>query len=232
MAEHDYNIANADGATFRADLNNLASAIVSNNSGLTAPSTTFAYQWWADTTTGLLKQRNSANSAWITIGTMASTNLGLATLASPTFTGTPAAPTAAAATNTTQLATTAFVQQELGGVGAWTTYTPTVTSASGTLTSASATGRYKIIGTKLVAVQTLTTITTNGTGATAIRNTLPFTAAAAQFTLSGYESGSTGKAIGVQIASGGTTMNMRFYDGTYPGADGYLLLTTGVYEIA
>jgi hypothetical protein len=33
-----------------------------------------------------------------------------APLASPTFTGTPAAPTAAAATNTTQLATTAFVQ--------------------------------------------------------------------------------------------------------------------------
>jgi hypothetical protein len=33
-----------------------------------------------------------------------------ANLASPTFTGTPAAPTAAAGTNTTQLATTAFVQ--------------------------------------------------------------------------------------------------------------------------
>lgn len=32
-----------------------------------------------------------------------------AKIASPTFTGTPAAPTAAAATNTTQLATTAFV---------------------------------------------------------------------------------------------------------------------------
>ena len=39
--------------------------------------------------------------------------LGLATLASPTFTGTPTAPTAAAATNTTQIATTAFVQQEV-----------------------------------------------------------------------------------------------------------------------
>jgi hypothetical protein len=39
--------------------------------------------------------------------------LGLATLASPAFTGTPTAPTAAAATNTTQIATTAFVQQEV-----------------------------------------------------------------------------------------------------------------------
>lgn len=43
------------------------------------------------------------------------TLLGAAPLASPTFTGTPAAPTAAAATNTTQLATTAFVQTAVGG---------------------------------------------------------------------------------------------------------------------
>lgn len=42
------------------------------------------------------------------------TALGLkAPLASPTFTGTPAAPTAAQGTNTTQLATTAFVQTEI-----------------------------------------------------------------------------------------------------------------------
>lgn len=36
-----------------------------------------------------------------------------APLASPTFTGTPAAPTASTGTNTTQVATTAFVQQEI-----------------------------------------------------------------------------------------------------------------------
>lgn len=39
-----------------------------------------------------------------------------APLASPTFDGTPAAPTAVGGTNTTQLATTAFVQQELVGL--------------------------------------------------------------------------------------------------------------------
>ena len=37
-----------------------------------------------------------------------------AAVASPTFTGTPAAPTAAQGTNTTQLATTAYVQAEVG----------------------------------------------------------------------------------------------------------------------
>lgn len=39
-----------------------------------------------------------------------------ADLASPTFTGTPAAPTAIAGTNTTQLATTAFVTAALGAI--------------------------------------------------------------------------------------------------------------------
>ena len=87
MATHDYVIANGTGAAVRSDLNNALAAIVSNNSSATAPATTYAYQWWADTTTGLLKQRNAANSAFVTIGTLASTNLGLASLAGATFTG-------------------------------------------------------------------------------------------------------------------------------------------------
>ncbi len=68
MAQHaDYIIANQSGAGFRADLNNALAAIVSNNSGATAPATTYAYMPWADTTTGLFKIRNGANSAWITL---------------------------------------------------------------------------------------------------------------------------------------------------------------------
>jgi hypothetical protein len=67
MAQHDYVIANGTGAAVRSDLNNALAAIVSQNSGATTPSTTYAYQWWADTTTGFLKLRNSANSAWITL---------------------------------------------------------------------------------------------------------------------------------------------------------------------
>lgn len=87
MAQHDYVIANGTGAAVRSDLNDAFSAIVSQNSGASAPSTTYAYQWWADTTTGLLKIRNAANNAWVTVGTLASTNLGLASLAGATFTG-------------------------------------------------------------------------------------------------------------------------------------------------
>jgi len=67
VAQHDYVIANGTGAAVRSDLNNALAAIVSNNSGATEPATMYAYQWWADTTTGLLKLRNGANNAWITL---------------------------------------------------------------------------------------------------------------------------------------------------------------------
>jgi hypothetical protein len=77
MAQHDYVIANGTGAAVRSDLNNGLAAIVSNNSGATEPATMYAYQWWADTTTGLLKIRNAANNGWVTVGTLASANLGL-----------------------------------------------------------------------------------------------------------------------------------------------------------
>tara|TARA_A100001391_G_scaffold31521_1_gene16836 strand:- start:4674 stop:6686 length:2013 start_codon:yes stop_codon:yes gene_type:complete len=65
MATHDYNLANASGASFRADLNNALQAILTNNSSASAPSTTAAYMFWADTNTGILKIRNSANDAWV-----------------------------------------------------------------------------------------------------------------------------------------------------------------------
>jgi hypothetical protein len=67
MAQADYIIANGTGAAVRSDLNGQLAAIVSNNSGATEPATMYAYQWWADTTAGLLKLRNSANNAWITL---------------------------------------------------------------------------------------------------------------------------------------------------------------------
>ena len=51
----------------------------------------------------------------------ARTNLGAAPLASPAFTGTPTAPTASPGTNTTQLATTAFVQNVAGALGTMST---------------------------------------------------------------------------------------------------------------
>lgn len=70
MSQHDMSLADQSGASFRADLNNALGALVTNNSGATEPTDTFAYMWWADTTTGILKQRNSANNAWISVLTI------------------------------------------------------------------------------------------------------------------------------------------------------------------
>ena len=67
MAQHDYVIANGTGAAVRSDLNNGLAAIVSQNSGTTEPTTTYAYMRWADTTAGVMKMRNGANNAWITL---------------------------------------------------------------------------------------------------------------------------------------------------------------------
>ncbi len=67
MATHDYVIDNASGSAVRTDLNNVFQAILTNNSSSSAPSTTAAYMWWADTNDGVLKIRNSANNAWVTL---------------------------------------------------------------------------------------------------------------------------------------------------------------------
>lgn len=74
MAQHDYNIANQTAANARTDINNVLSAIATNNSGASEPSTTFANQWWYETDTNLLKMRNEANDAWINVAYLASNN--------------------------------------------------------------------------------------------------------------------------------------------------------------
>ena len=51
-------------------MNNLFAAIASQNSGLSAPSTTFPFMHWADTTNNLIKIRNAADSAWVTIASL------------------------------------------------------------------------------------------------------------------------------------------------------------------
>lgn len=67
MAQHDYDIANQNGASLRQDLNDVLAAIISNNSGPTAPAVTEPYMFWPDTTAGVMKQRNAANTAWVSL---------------------------------------------------------------------------------------------------------------------------------------------------------------------
>jgi hypothetical protein len=65
MSQHDYDVANGSGSSVRADLNALAGAIQSQNSGTSAPAATVAGQVWYDTTNDAMKQRNSANTGWV-----------------------------------------------------------------------------------------------------------------------------------------------------------------------
>lgn len=89
MPQHDQVLANAAGATFRADANSALAALFSNSSAATEPTTMVAYQYWGDTTTGILKQRGAANTTWIPLWTMATgvmiANAALAGSASQAF---------------------------------------------------------------------------------------------------------------------------------------------------
>lgn len=79
-------------------------------------------------------------------------------IASPTFTGTPAAPTAAVDTNTTQIATTAFVIGQGYAKLASPTFTGTLTAAALT-----ATGQVTFSGTGAAVINTGTTAQRPGT---------------------------------------------------------------------
>lgn len=68
MSQNDFSIADQPGASFLSELNSQIQALATLSSGPTAPTTTYAYQFWYDTTNSLLKIRNSGNSQWITIG--------------------------------------------------------------------------------------------------------------------------------------------------------------------
>jgi hypothetical protein len=79
--------------------------LLENFANGTAPLQPILGQLWYNSNTNILSVYNSAN-AWATLATQA--NIESAKI-SPAFSGIPTAPTAASGTNTTQLATTAFV---------------------------------------------------------------------------------------------------------------------------
>jgi len=85
------------------------------------------------------------------------TTLGAAAIASPTFTGVPAGPTVAAATNTTQLATTAYTRTAI----------PDVLNATGSAPVYACRAWVNFNGTGTVAIRAsgnVSSITDNGTG--------------------------------------------------------------------
>ena len=68
MSQHDFDIANQTASAARADINLGLKALASLSSGSVAPTTTYANMLWYDSGTNILKIRNEANSAWISVG--------------------------------------------------------------------------------------------------------------------------------------------------------------------
>ena len=121
-----------------------------------------------------------------------------------------------------------------GGFPAWTSYTPTVTSTSGSITSYTAIGWYSQSG-KTVVYAGKATITLAGTAAGSMIFTVPITAAthsgiywdgtAVEHTVTGFGGWAT-------LASAGTNILVRKYDFTTFIANGAEVSFTITYEVA
>ena len=76
MSQEDYVLASGQsGTNLRTDIQAHLRALLSQNSGASEPATMYAYMLWLDTTNGLLKQRNGANTGWVIRATAAETRV-------------------------------------------------------------------------------------------------------------------------------------------------------------
>lgn len=125
-----------------------------------------------------------------------------------------------------------IVANNLGANEVWTSYTPTVGAASGTITTlGTVSGAYQKIGKQLF-LQLVIPITTNGTAAIANTATLPSgMLAAIDCVIAGRENSVSGAMLqGIILATSGTISITR-YDNAYAGADGTRFVMTGVIEV-
>jgi hypothetical protein len=220
MAEHDYVIANQNGANTRSDLNNALAAIVSNNSKATAPTTTYAFMLWADTANDILKQRNAADSAWISILTL-STGAPLGTIANFTSTGIDDNATSTAITidsaehvslahgigfNGDTAAANALDDYEEG------TWTPTFFGSSGTIGAyaATTTGLYTKIGRKVTCTGVIRLSNIGSWAGNAMISGLPFAPTTSEFIASMQTGGVTFTGVtSLYGYTGVTSLNLK-----------------------
>ena len=106
------------------------------------------------------------------------------------------------------------------------TFTPAISAGAGSITASSATGSYTKIGNR-VFYEVVLTITTNGTGASSLIFTLPFTAAQ-QHTPVGVNTSSAETCVGISTT---TDVGVRTYSGLYPVGSGHVLRVSGNYIV-
>jgi len=80
MTQADFTIANQTFPNTRAEINTSIQALATNSAGNSAPSTTFANQWWFDSDDNKLYMRNKDNDAWVEILTIGATSDKVETL--------------------------------------------------------------------------------------------------------------------------------------------------------
>jgi hypothetical protein len=121
-----------------------------------------------------------------------------------------------------------------GGFPAWTSYTPTVVSTVGTITSYTSQGWYSQSG-KTVVYQATVNITNAGTGSGTLVVNLPLSAqnrTSANWMGSAIEGQLTGYSGWASVNSGFSAVNLRAYNFTTFVATGAIIAFTVTYEVA
>ena len=148
----------------------------------------------------------------------------LAPLTSPALAGTPTAPTATVGTNSTQIATTAFVQSALSNHTSGV-YTPTLTGVTNVDATTAFECQYTRVG-DVITVSGQFEVTTTTTGSTELGISLPV---ASDFTVAGQAGGtaSDGNTTHCRLAADPTNNRLRVtFNATSPGAATYSFTVT------
>ena len=111
---------------------------------------------------------------------------------------------------------------------AWTDFTPAVGAGSGSFTTVSASGRYRLIGAKTCQVQLKVVITDTGTAGSYVTATLPF---AVHNDTAFAANNSNNVGVAARATAAGNTVYLLRYDGTYPGGNGVNLYLAGAFEV-
>lgn len=119
------------------------------------------------------------------------------------------------------------------GLSDYIDFTPGLSSSSGTITTVGAkSGKVKYQGdTAFYRIEG--TITTNGGTASGVVQLTGLPAAPTEDSIFvGQDVGSSGKCVIGYLGAGLTTMSLRFYDSTYPGADGARFVMQGSCQVS
>jgi hypothetical protein len=111
--------------------------------------------------------------------------------------------------------------------GTWTAYTPTVTAATGSITTSSASGRWIQIGKFAFAIVSAT-VTTNGTGGGTLIVSSPVDTTGTSTAI--YRENAVTGGIG-QVVTSGATFRLNTTANGYPAANGYNFLFGIGFEV-